>query len=357
MITTHLNEFLLVNQKAVSLMEMVFSGYTKYDNLTVFFSKQRKPSIAILRKGNRYDVLFFKQGRMGLVLYNILGMGRGQGVSDEKIFDLMLEKSKEVGLLKKFHSNLTGPKLIDLLIVKSGVQTEVLKDIFPDIDFEEKGVKTQIGKFNIIGLSKKNEKIVESLIDKSSDLIRKAGYGHILYGDVVIVTRGSISQRAAADYGEKSDNIRLKLPVKIFDHAVQSLIHELGHRQYYKFKTDQTAVHRRWLQATSKYPILRIGDRVKEPDSDREFSVTGIKSIRSGNVKYQGYYMDDPGRKLIASDHIALWDKLTGESDRDVLSVSRYAMSNEREFYAEVFAHGVLGNKNALQWIKEVSSK
>ena len=125
----------------------------------------------------------------------------------------MLDKSRELGLLKKLHSNLSGSKLVDLLVVKSGVQTEVLKDIFSDIDIDDEDMKMTIGKFVIMGVTNKNKKAVTSLLNKASDLIARAGYGHILYGDVIIVTRGSLSQRTAADYGESQDNIRLKMPV------------------------------------------------------------------------------------------------------------------------------------------------
>lgn len=345
---------LMIESRIRTLMEMSFIGATEHGPITILYSTKRLPSIVVNTRGaHTYDVLILKQVRTGILIHSLISTNQGT-------FAQAVAKAKELRIAKTHKEGMNGPQLIDFLMVKNGMPKGLFSRLFPNVGFSaEEGGKQKVGKFSVYGLVDKNSAKVEALIDKVSSLIQHAGFGHLLYGDIFVVGRGAISRHTGADYEATQDNIRIKMPLSSFEKEVESFIHELGHRQSAKFKTDQAAVSARFFQARAKSPSLHIGDRLRDPSSGLEFVVSGTKYV-GRKLKYMGYYANNPSYPLLGDEGIAYWEKISSNDDKhehDVLAVSQYSMTNPSEFFAEVFAVAVLGNNNAMQWIKEVASK
>ena len=99
------------------------------------------------------------------------------------------------------------------------------------------------------------------ILEKASDAVGRAGYGKVLYGTVVLASQSKMpSRNAAGVYVNQSDLIYLNVESKYRYDAVYTIVHELGHRYWYKFLSDpQREAYEDAYSGTSRN--LTVADR------------------------------------------------------------------------------------------------
>jgi hypothetical protein len=109
-----------------------------------------------------------------------------------------------------------------------------------------------VGSFMVFNTGGFNEKVMEEVIkvvSKSETLLRRKGLGRVCYGDVYITNTVYKSTRVLAFYMRGDDRMYIRANLKgKLGPAIQSVVHELGHRLQYRFlqskKRDIDALYR-----------------------------------------------------------------------------------------------------------------
>lgn len=78
----------------------------------------------------------------------------------------------------------------------------------------------------------KNELI--EILKKSISILKSRGFKHLIYGKIFVEKTG----HSAALYFHANDTVRLNYRL-LNNNVIGSIIHELGHRHWYKFMTWQ----------------------------------------------------------------------------------------------------------------------
>lgn len=195
-------------------------------------------------------------------------------------------------------------------------------------------------------------------LDAAAEAIKRAGFGGLLYGSVFLV--GAKGQGFAGRYVAATDNITLNIDTKYRKEAVYTLIHDFGHRHWYKVLSD--AEREAYTDAYhGAAPSLTVSDRTAILDAlvKADFIVAKAIRILPGHItELAGSYLRE---RLVQVDlRMLRSDWLRQPSIVEALivmprtklyfleqmrpqSVSNYGRTDVREDYAEVFAHIVTG--------------
>lgn len=226
--------------------------------------------------------------------------------------------------------------------------------------------KVKIGNFIVIFSSDDGPKLkkrVESFIKKTSDYISKAGLKHMLYGKILMVDNIKNKERKTnttfvADYSYNTDIIRLSKKIAMKQDVVFSLMHEIGHRVENKLANS--------ARIKEKYNQLYHGnDKVPQVGDDISYT---WKEKDSGDVKTVYLEITD-----IDKTQIYFKDNATGRSGyslpirqlSDLVIVNKgegfnwfptpYSKRNFREWFAEIFAYGIISDiPECIDFIKSV---
>jgi len=172
------------------------------------------------------------------------------------------------------------------------------------------------------------EKFSEALpaIQEASALLRAAGYGKLLYGDMYIV--GSIRDHSTkAFYRFEYDDVFIRADGKREETFVRTICHELGHRLWHKFKGVDQAYYAS-LYKSLKRPL-------KEGDIIHDRTGGTIEVLRTGpkgslNVRdIDGNGVEIRTRKT---------DMKSFSMFGDPRFVTAYAAVSTEELFAELFA-------------------
>lgn len=209
------------------------------------------------------------------------------------------------------------------------------------------------------------EEYEESLtvLDQAAGKIQKAGFGSILYGDIILVTskQGGIRLGWAGLYRPEQDHIVLNVEAKHRYDDVFTLVHELGHRHWYKGLTGAQRVAYEHLYAQGGGLPLEAREDMWQALVKAEFSpkrAVGYLRDKSLGDTLQAYtkarFDRTPQKELwntyqkggapwMEKNFIRPRDAYVFVERTKVVTVSDYARTNVKEDYAETFAHYVLG--------------
>jgi len=321
--------------------------------ITYLYPARGGASVAIAKKSdNTYWVLLFKSNKVisAQLLHHI-----EKDMDAQKMLVALMRYAGEKGFLKKNMPSVTPKELAALLLKKEGLSLSTFHRLFPDLKDASIEDAVDVGGMKILHSDVvRNSAIVMKAIEKGITIVKDAGFNHLIYGEVFLLG-SAMKADVAADYDRGTDQIRFKTNVTE-SAMVHNLIHELGHRQYYKFKVDEAENNAKFNEVVAGRQRLRVGDIVKDPKDGAEYTVVAPLYVR-GNWKYKVSFGE--GKRGTAGDFIENWQKVNGEQDKkNIFDVSGYAKTRNTEFWAEVFATAlVTKNPDLMAWVRKVTRK
>lgn len=193
---------------------------------------------------------------------------------------------------------------------------------------------------NTIDADAKHFKEVKGLIENASRALSTTrDFKKVLYGDVFVV--GQLRQSTTlAWYNINHDEVFVRSLAKKGGDDLQSLIHELGHRYWFKFATSdqKRAVHRLFLELSAapapKVKRPTVGDELPVP-------VKGAKGTKFIIVRDTGdMYETEPKGRFPVQGVLKL---MALAAKGETVFPSRYSMTSGEEFFAECFAFYTMG--------------
>ena len=193
---------------------------------------------------------------------------------------------------------------------------------------------------NTIGADDKQFKEIQGLVENAARALSTTrDFKKVLYGDVYVV--GQLRQSTTlAWYKVASDDVYVRSLAKKGGDDLHSLIHELGHRYWYKFTTpdQQRNINRLFMDlGTASAPAVtrpKVGDVLPVP-------VKGSKGVNYIIVKDDGVtYQTEPKGAFSVRDVMRI---LTTKAKSTETFPSQYSMTDSVEFFAECFAFYTLG--------------
>lgn len=252
-------------------------------------------------------------------------------ISKKKLFDLLVTKGKwNISSFDKYY----------------GAMTEEGEDISERVKHYTRG------DWDIYLDVKTNRNIdeVERLLDDVSSLLKKRGYGKLCYGKVLLVD--NLGGKTLADYDPKGDLMRIgfkMLKKSNIENQIISTIHELGHRNYFKFLTSKQRG-----ESNSKFltevklkkgtfdvkkgeiiTSITSGDRYRVEDSRYKRSFKYIVSLVELGKETRNKTKDLNQRYSIDEKYIGVEFVPEGAVESQNTYIPRpYGMKDEQEFYA-----------------------
>lgn len=338
-----------------------------HKTLPIFMSCNRRgvSTFVVFSSNGLYDAYLLKKN--DYVTKNALN---SQVTSREDLEELL----DSFELIKKRIKGKDGTTLLDFAL-KNKVSRGFIYTWFPELENNVTS-SIKVGPFDVIGkIDDKQMALLEKVVKKSADILKKNGYGHLLYGTLSV--SASSNSNVIADYTSKGDHI-VFYPNALTgsDANVKTMVHELGHRQWYKFKTDQDDVKIKFYKTTeSTTKQYKKGMRflyANPNDKGREGNIGVIQKRAKQKVTFRVY---DP-EKLDKANQTP-WDyteisvmlnaipkyfkNMDGTEivNTEHFAVSNYAMTKITEFFAELFAYGNMGwsDKSVFEYIKEIAKK
>lgn len=195
----------------------------------------------------------------------------------------------------------------------------------------------QVGPFkvhNTIGANAKQLNEIKGLVESAArSLGTTFDFKKVLYGDVFVV--GQLKQsETLAWYAVKADDVYLRSLAKKGRDDLQSLIHELGHRYWYKFTTAdlKQRVHKLYYDLSNtrpNMPPLAVGDTlpVKVRGTKGPITITG----------HEGQFYNLSTGGMVKMYDVQKWLRTKA------VFPSLYSATDPDEFFAECFAFYTMG--------------
>lgn len=217
---------------------------------------------------------------------------------------------------------------------------------------DESTTKLQAGSFTIVntgGFSNDVVKETAQVVEKAAQALRSHGLGRVCYGEVLLANTIGRSSRILAFYLKEKDELFVRANLKgKKSAAIETLIHELGHRLHFRFlKGKNREIHAIYQRIAgndhSQLMELAQTNRPKPGDTivsgGKTYEVTNIGYRRGLTVELQR--VDDPATKA----HVSLegWLEMKGVVPPGGAFVSAYAKKNYEENFAEMIVHYCLG--------------
>lgn len=336
--------------------------------------------------GEEGKVDFLTKYKYQVTLYNsIISQNGGDSASDN-----VVKKVKELTAYKiKKDYGWMDSKEFYLWLIKESVNQPVIDHYFPELKTIKTDAETIKHKdVELIGFDEKKHKDIIDSIDKAEALFKKSGVKNMVYGKIFLVPkRGQRGNETMADYTFTSDTMRVfdLGAVKYKDTMLHTLIHELGHRYYYKFITreGQSEVLKSFYERVKAFKERltsnvddvadsfgikppKVGDVLEhEKFGQVKFVGTSYASLNSRKSFFRFDILDKDGKpttKYLKFDSLAqatlFFHKNTTVSNAKKLDKwlpSTYALTSDKEWFAEVFANGIMENdKEVIKWIKDL---
>lgn len=202
------------------------------------------------------------------------------------------------------------------------------------------------GSFNVVNTGGFDDSVMENvakLVEKAEQLLRKKGLGKVCYGNIQVSNKIDKSTRTLATYHPSRDSIYVRANLKgKSGPAIESILHELGHRLSERFLTSKKTEIKNVYKETQKKISDLIYDKEAWPEVGSEFEENGNTYVVEGVTykKYTPYLMVhnklDPNRKgSLPMDQAILYGKTKKKSP----FISTYAATNPEENFAEMIAH------------------
>jgi|GEM_PF-4283750 len=347
------------------LTERDYSGKKEKDGLLFLYGRGRGALAMVRADAKKYDVLILKNNNVfGHTVLSTLAAALN-APTPEKLFAIAATYAQQRGISKSVATGISEKDLIKLFLNKEGMSTVMFKFAFPEIhsNLGDSEGALQASCFKVIGASSKDEARIQKILTKAASILKSHGFGYLCYGEVILASKGGTKRTLLADYAPDTDQIRITLKSETDDRVVRTAMHELGHRLYHKFKLNRPEIERMFQEVKKDRPRLQVGHKVRNPKSGEVLVITAVEFAR-GKLQYRGNYEHEANRPAGLR---STWRAGEGISDYDIVdgpplppkhpfAVSSYALVNSGEFWAEVFAHAMLGRVDLLPWVKEVTS-
>ena len=237
-----------------------------------------------------------------------------------------------------------------LLMNKYRISTSLLTSHYGNIpDFDD---NIQYGDVTIIpteGMNAKSLSLVKSTLDDAKAALSKYGFSDLISGKFRI---GKLNKNVGALYQYGSALTTLSMPMLRKGTAVNSILHEMGHKYEDQMGLGNTIIQK-WneiAKAGNSYtssPVIHVGDQLTFPtptDKSMNGIVMNVVSIARNGIKLQheaddriysvtaswGMF-DDEGRATHANgDPIEM-------TDRNPWFPTKYSTTDPHEFFAENF--------------------
>lgn len=269
----------------------------------------------------------------------------------------------------------TKNKLANFLIVKMKMSLSVFEEHYGEIESSqvESIDSAKHGKWTVY-----TEKAVRvppdaffSFFDSAESLLRRKGMAHLCYGKAMVVR--TIKGRVVAQYYESGDFVRIRSKnFKGNATDVREFIHELAHREWYKFLSNDArkSVRMKYAMARGRVPSVReLGLEERDTLIDRasgevftvmetHFDNVVVKLVDTSNARRRrslGKLFRIPVSDL-ASNDFEFKGKSKPRTDFAAFFPTSYSSKNPEEMYAEQFADWVFGRLRspALEWFEEL---
>lgn len=197
-----------------------------------------------------------------------------------------------------------------------------------------------------------------AVLDAAADAIRTAGFGSVLYGDVILT--GAKGAGFAGRYHMANDTVELNVDSRFRHDATYTMVHEFGHRHWFRVLSDSAReAYTDAYHGTADG--LTVADREAILDALVRADFSAARAARLLPDRLAAVVVQYVRERAGAETQRALRNQWGLRPDevrvRLVLprtrvyyldgvrpqSVTDYGRTNEREDYAEVFAHVVLG--------------
>jgi len=255
------------------------------------------------------------------------------------------------------------------LLIKNGILDGQISRDIPDLEIEETEHSTlKHGNITLYGFDEKKNADIIKWLDEAETKLKNVGLGDLVYGKVFLVPKRNSTNLTLADYSKNDDTIRMfkaageKTPVK-------TIIHELGHRFYYKKlkTTTLSKIYERYKkelkdhQEKVKDIKVEVGTKYSLPEKGvLEYAGLGTKTLNGRKYVHKLYILKEDGTR---SNRFFAFDSVSDmlhfiekpKSSENPWLPSQYSKKNEVEWFAEIFAYSVLDNsKEVLDWIKSL---
>lgn len=211
----------------------------------------------------------------------------------------------------------------------------------------------QAGPFRLVntgGFDDQTMEQVQKVVEQAASKLQQKGLGKVCYGDILVSNSVGRSSRVLAFYHIPSDEMFVRANLKGSQRlAMETVIHELGHRLHFKFlKGKDIQIQRIYakLMGDSREMAQEIvADRSKWPQPGEVFQerrktyvVDGVEYGRGGLV-VKLHNAQDPNRT--ATLPLLAWAQSRGETVSSF--VSPYAKKNHVENFAEMVRYFCMG--------------
>ena len=288
-------------------------------------------------------------------------------------------------------------ELYKILVQKNGLSHHVFVDSFGEVDLSSSGTgfnKVKFGKWTLLIDEDVKAPVedIEKLLSDTQATLRKMGMGHLVGGRVAVHKNlRSSGHNTLADYSLKDGHIRLKVKGKSIEKGhLNSMIHELGHKNYYEFFNDSqrkevlkkynemfSKSSNRTLPSGEKFeyqdnifevitPMMnKVSvkiDKVVNKDSLKDISkkLRSLKNVSDEEFEEVAKLMrlDFPSYVVKSKEVTPLNPEYVRSNITREFIVTTYASTNESEMYAEMFAEdGLRGLKsNAKFWFDKLET-
>lgn len=241
----------------------------------------------------------------------------------------------------------------------------IVERVLREGDVCEKNQCAVAGCFRVVntgGFDDKTMAVAEREVKAAADLVTRAGFGDVCYGDAYVT--GKINKdNVLAFWMMADDRIYIRAKPKKGEEAlgVETMVHELGHRLekmlfgitkgHRYFHSDPIGkIYSDWIDRLKSSevegPDPEVGQTFKGSKRDIEYRVTSLDwDARRGRIARVEVVGDPKVRGTIPVD--ALKSLMGGK--RDDPFPSPYSKTDKHEFFAELFRFYVVGKATPKQ--------
>ena len=298
--------------------------------------------------------------------YNISNKGKRGG-----FYEITNDVLKKVAVKKEKSVDKKG--LYKLLINKQKLPVQYFINHFGEISQTELGNREyELGGWNLIveADAKVDKDDIEKMVVKINRLLKSKGMSRLIYGHIHVMK--TLTSNVGADYSEQRDSIRIRAKnIKGIDNKfIKNFIHEIGHREWYKFlgRNERNEVNKKFRNTkTPSYDELNIeaGDilyysKAKETYEvkQKEWNRIIVKLINVESKRKQKSVGKLFGIKkdVLATGELEVLGKERKDTEYESYFPTTYARKNVEEMFAEIFAYWVMNKlkEPAKSWLADL---
>ena len=216
--------------------------------------------------------------------------------------------------------------------------------------------RIKAGPFEVVntgGFSDEDMKAAAEVVEEAAKLLRTKGLGKVCYGEA-LVSNNLAKATTLAFYMPNSDQFFVRTNLRGEKKAaVDTVIHELGHRLQYKFLGSKTREINRIYRTIKDKVRGDLSDRSLWPKpgeiheaNGRVYEVTGVSYSRT-SLSVELFRQDDPKYKVKLP--LVIWLRQKGKIPMGMDFVTGYAATDPDENFAEMISFYCLGKLPADQ--------